>query len=25
VDGLERGGVAAFLSDSLRSRTNLFI
>lgn len=25
VDGLERGGVAAYLSDSLRSRTNLFI
>ncbi len=25
VDGLERAGVAAFLSDSLRSRTNLFI
>ena len=25
VDGLERGGVAAFLSDSLTSRTNLFI
>jgi peroxiredoxin family protein len=25
VDGIERAGVAAFLSDSLRSRTNLFI
>ena len=25
VDGLERAGVAAFLSESLRSRTNLFI
>jgi peroxiredoxin family protein len=25
MDGLERGGVAAFLSESLTSRTNLFI
>jgi peroxiredoxin family protein len=25
VDGLERGGVATFLGDSLRSRTSLFI
>ena len=25
VDGIERAGVAAFLSESLRSRTNLFI
>ena len=25
VDGLERAGVATFLGESLRSRTNLFI
>ena len=25
VEGLERGGVAAFLSESLTSKTNLFI